>query len=175
MINIEVYSKDWCGYCDAAKALLTTRGLAYTEIDVTNDTEREAEMRTRSGSRAVPQIFVDGVHVVLGDDSGVTGARLREATTGKTRDLTAKGVFIAIGHAPNSALFAGQLALQDGYLLGHARRDGNVTATSVPGVFAAGDVADPVYRRAVTSAASGAMAALDADRYLSEQLLSKAA
>ena len=411
-MNIEAYSKDWCSYCDRAKALLTARGLAYTEIDVTNDTEREAEMRVRSGRRSVPQISIDGDHVggfddltardaqggleritedekhvvettpvrhfpllilgsgpagytaalyaaranlkpalvtgleqggqlmtttdvenwpgaavglqgpqlmaqfeehaqrfeaellhdhiinvdlehrpfvligergrystdaliiatgatakylglpsetafrgrgvsacatcdgffykdepvvvvgggntaveealylaniashvtvihrrdalraekilqerlfareaegrvsfawnhgveeILGDESGVTGVRVRDVTTGATRELDAKGVFIAIGHAPNTELFADQLAITDGYLVINAGRGGNATVTNIPGVFAAGDVADPVYRQAVTSAAAGAMAALDAERYLNEQALPKAA
>ena len=411
-MNIEVYSKDWCAYCDRAKALLTAHGLAYTEVDVTHDTKREAEMRARSGRRSVPQIFIDGDQVggfddltaldaqggleqiggddehivattpvrhfpllilgsgpagytaalyaaranlkpvlvtgierggqlmtttdvenwpgaavglqgpqlmaqleehadrfeaellldhimdvdlaqrpfvligergrysadaliiatgatakylglpsetafqgrgvsacatcdgffykdepvvvvgggntaveealylaniashvtlvhrrdalraekilqerlfareaegrvsfvwnhevdeVLGDESGVTGVQLRTVTTGATREIDAKGVFIAIGHAPNTELFAAQLATTNGYIDVYAGRDGNATATSVPGVFAAGDVADSVYRQAVTSAASGAMAALDADRFLNEQMLPQAA
>ena len=105
---------------------------------------------------------------VLGDDTGVTGVRLRSVTTGKTREIAAPGVFIAIGHAPNTGLFEGQLDMDGGYLVVDAGRGGNATATSVPGVFAAGDVADPVYRQAVTSAATGAMAALDAERFLDE-------
>ncbi len=105
---------------------------------------------------------------VLGDDSGVTGARLRTTDSGETCELVVDGVFIAIGHKPNTALFAGQLAMQDSYLRIRSGLDGNATATSIPGVFAAGDVTDHVYRQAVTSAGMGCMAALDAERYLQE-------
>ena len=103
---------------------------------------------------------------VLGDDSGVTGARIRHARNGGTRDLDVKGVFIAIGHTPNTQLFEGQLDMNGGYIRVHSGIDGNATATSIEGVFAAGDVADHVYRQAVTSAGSGCMAALDAEKYL---------
>ena len=103
---------------------------------------------------------------VLGDTQGVTGVRLTHARTGAARELEVTGVFIAIGHAPNTGLFAGQLEMRNGYLLVRSGTDGNATATSLPGVFAAGDVADPVYRQAITSAGAGCMAALDADRYL---------
>ncbi|GIX21607.1 MAG: thioredoxin reductase [Gammaproteobacteria bacterium] len=103
---------------------------------------------------------------VLGDDSGVTGVRLREVTSGATREIPVHGVFIAIGHKPNTELFEGQLDMVDGYIRVKGGLDGNATATSVPGVFAAGDVADRVYRQAVTSAGSGCMAALDAEKYL---------
>ena len=106
------------------------------------------------------------VQEVLGDATGVTGARVTSLLTGQSQDLPVTGVFIAIGHAPNTALFAGQLQMQDGYLVTRGGGRGDATATSVPGVFAAGDVADPVYRQAITSAGSGCMAALDADRYL---------
>ncbi|MDR2243856.1 MAG: thioredoxin-disulfide reductase [Burkholderiales bacterium] len=105
---------------------------------------------------------------VLGDDSGVTGARLKNVKSGATQDVTAQGVFIAIGHAPNTEFFAGQLAMNDGYLQVKSGSSGNATATSVAGVFAAGDVADSVYRQAVTSAATGCMAALDAKAYLDQ-------
>jgi thioredoxin reductase (NADPH) len=103
---------------------------------------------------------------VLGDAQGVTGVRLAHARTGEAHELPVTGVFIAIGHAPNTELFAGQLAMHEGYLQVRSGSTGNATATSVPGVFAAGDVADPIYRQAITSAGSGCMAALDADRYL---------
>jgi len=102
---------------------------------------------------------------VLGDDAGVTGLRIRNVKDHSTRDLQARGVFIAIGHQPNIAPFADQLATEGGYIVvGHGST--NATATSIEGVFAAGDVADPVYRQAVTAAATGCMAALDAERYL---------
>ncbi len=103
---------------------------------------------------------------VLGDKSGVTGARIKHAQTGQSRSLEVKGVFIAIGHTPNTQIFEGQLEMENGYIITHGGRTGNATATSVPGVFAAGDVQDHVYRQAVTSAGTGCMAALDADKYL---------
>lgn len=103
---------------------------------------------------------------VLGDASGVTGARIKHETDGRTRNLDVSGVFIAIGHSPNTALFEGQIELRGGYIVVKSGTAGNATATSVPGVFAAGDVADHVYRQAVTSAGSGCMAALDAERFL---------
>lgn len=105
------------------------------------------------------------VDEVLGDASGVTGVRLRQYG-GAYRELKVEGLFIAIGHTPNTSLFDGQLALKDGYLVVNGGRDGNATATSIPGVFAAGDVADSVYRQAITSAGAGCMAALDVERYL---------
>ena len=103
---------------------------------------------------------------VLGDASGVIGLRIRPVTGGAPRDLALTGVFIAVGHTPNTELFAGQLDMRGGYIVVRTGLDGDATATSVPGVFAAGDVADHVYRQAVTSAGTGCMAALDADRYL---------
>ena len=103
---------------------------------------------------------------VLGDDAGVTGARLRATAGDATRELTVSGVFIAIGHSPNTQVFDGQLDMQGGYIRTHSGLDGNATATTVPGVFAAGDVADHVYRQAITSAGFGCMAALDAEKYL---------
>lgn len=105
---------------------------------------------------------------VLGDNMGVTGVRLRN-NDGSTRELQVEGVFIAIGHSPNTELFAGQLELKDGYLVVKSGREGNATATSIEGVFAAGDVADDVYRQAITSAGAGCMAALDAEKYLDAQ------
>jgi thioredoxin reductase (NADPH) len=106
------------------------------------------------------------VDEVLGDTSGVTGVRLQSTLDGSTRDLAATGLFIAVGHTPNTQLFEGQLAMNGGYLIVKSGLEGDATATSVAGVFAAGDVADHVYRQAVTSAGTGCMAALDADRYL---------
>ncbi|NGX16685.1 thioredoxin-disulfide reductase [Wenzhouxiangella sp. XN24] len=107
------------------------------------------------------------VDEVLGDDSGLTGVRLRStAQAGETRDLEVTGMFVAIGHTPNTGMFAGQLDMEQGYIKVTGGSHGNATATSVPGVFAAGDVSDPVYRQAITSAGSGCMAALDAERWL---------
>jgi thioredoxin reductase (NADPH) len=106
---------------------------------------------------------------VLGDATGVTGVRIRDNRSGETADLPLTGVFVAIGHSPNTELFAGQLEMANGYIVTKSGLDGQATATSVPGVFAAGDVQDHVYRQAITSAATGCMAALDAQRYLEAQ------
>jgi thioredoxin reductase (NADPH) len=106
------------------------------------------------------------VEEVLGDASGVTGARVKNLKTGATTAFQAKGFFVAIGHTPNTGIFAGQLEMENGYIVTRGGREGQATATSVPGVFAAGDVQDHVYRQAVTSAASGCMAALDAEKFL---------
>jgi thioredoxin reductase (NADPH) len=103
---------------------------------------------------------------VLGDEMGVTGVRLRDTRSDATRDLPLMGVFIAIGHQPNTQIFDGQLEMQNGYLNVRGGLDGFATQTSIPGVFAAGDVADHNYRQAITSAGTGCMAALDAERYL---------
>lgn len=118
----------------------------------------------------------DNIHVqwdavldeVLGDDMGVTGMRTRHVVSGETTDFDLQGVFIAIGHTPNTEIFADQLEMKNGYITIHSGLQGNATATSIPGVFAAGDVADQVYRQAVTSAGFGCMAALDAEKYLDE-------
>ncbi|AMN47210.1 thioredoxin reductase [Steroidobacter denitrificans] len=131
--------------------------------------------REREGRMSV--IWNHVVDEVIGDDSGVTGLRIASvaeepaagesgASSGHRRVLPVTGVFIAVGHAPNTQLFAGQLEMQGGYLIVNSGLNGNATQTSVPGVFAAGDVADHVYRQAITSAGSGCMAALDADKYL---------
>jgi thioredoxin reductase (NADPH) len=103
---------------------------------------------------------------VLGDATGVTGIRIKSTEDGTTRDLELQGVFIAIGHQPNTAIFTGQLDMAGGYIKVRSGTEGNATATSVPGVFAAGDVMDHVYRQAITSAGTGCMAALDAEKYL---------
>ncbi len=105
------------------------------------------------------------VDEVLGDATGVTGVRIKNSE-GATKDIELTGIFIAIGHKPNTDLFEGQLEMEHGYLKVNSGRTGNATATSVPGVFAAGDVADQIYKQAITSAASGCMAALDADKFL---------
>ncbi|WLV67798.1 thioredoxin-disulfide reductase [Pseudomonas aeruginosa] len=105
---------------------------------------------------------------VLGDASGVTGVRLKSTIDGSTSELLLAGVFIAIGHKPNTDLFQGQLEMRDGYLRIHGGSEGNATQTSIEGVFAAGDVADHVYRQAITSAGAGCMAALDAEKYLDD-------
>jgi len=105
---------------------------------------------------------------VLGDKSGVTGVRLKSTLNGSTEDITLKGCFIAIGHQPNTDIFAGQLEMKDGYILTKAGLQGFATMTSIPGIFAAGDVQDHVYRQAITSAGTGCMAALDAQRFLEQ-------
>ena len=105
---------------------------------------------------------------VLGDATGVTGMRLKDAASDATEDLTLKGCFIAIGHEPNTGIFAGQVEMKDGYIITRAGLAGMATMTSVPGVFAAGDVQDHVYRQAITSAGTGCMAALDAQRFLEQ-------
>jgi thioredoxin reductase (NADPH) len=108
------------------------------------------------------------VNEVLGNEQGVTGVRVASTRDGRTRDFEVAGFFVAIGHTPNTELFQGQLDMKDGYIVVKSGLDGDATATSVAGVFAAGDVADHVYRQAVTSAGTGCMAALDADRYLEQ-------
>jgi thioredoxin reductase (NADPH) len=120
--------------------------------------------KSRSGN-----VTIEWDHVldeVLGDDSGVTAVRIKNVKTGATKDVPVYGVFIAIGHHPNTDIFQGQLDMHNGYLKVRGGSEGNATATSIPGVFAAGDVCDHIYRQAITSAGSGCMAALDAEKYL---------
>jgi len=119
--------------------------------------------KTKSGKITIE--WNHAVDEILGDANGVTGLRIKDSA-GTPKDLALQGVFVAIGHSPNTALFEGQLDMQRGYIKTRAGTEGNATATSVPGVFAAGDVQDHVYRQAVTSAGSGCMAALDAERFL---------
>ena len=111
-------------------------------------------------------VWNHSVAEVLGDQTGVTGIRIKSTTDGSTRDIAVTGMFVAIGHTPNTGIFEGQLDMRNGYITIRTGLEGNATATSVPGVFAAGDVADQVYRQAVTSAGFGCMAALDAEKYL---------
>ena len=120
----------------------------------------------RAAEGKVELIWDHTVDEVLGDDSGVTGARIRSMKDESTRELAVQGFFVAIGHQPNTSLFEGQLAMRNGDITVRAGLEGNATATSVPGVFAAGDVADQDYRQAITSAGSGCMAALDAEKFL---------
>jgi thioredoxin reductase (NADPH) len=122
--------------------------------------------RSRTGN--VEILYDHVLDEVLGDEHGVKGVRLKNVKSGAPRAVDAQGVFIAIGHTPNTKIFEGQLEMRGGYIVTRAGQDGFATATSVPGVFAAGDVADPIYRQAVTSAGSGCMAALDAERFLTE-------
>ncbi len=128
--------------------------------------------KTRDGGN-VEILWHHTLDEVLGDETGVTGMRVRSTKDGSTRDIALTGVFIAIGHTPNTGLFEGQLDMDHGYLTVQSGLGGNATQTSIPGVFAAGDVADQVYKQAVTSAGTGCMAALDADRYLEDLASSK--
>ena len=124
------------------------------------------KLQTRA---AEGKVTIEWFHVldeVLGDASGVTGMRIKDLRDGSTKQINLDGVFIAIGHSPNTAIFEGQLEMQDGYLKTRGGSDGFATQTSIPGVFAAGDVQDYIYRQAITSAGSGCMAALDAEKYL---------
>jgi thioredoxin reductase (NADPH) len=123
-------------------------------------------IRTLADQGKVSFLWDHTVDEVLGNGQGVSGVRLRSTKDGTTRELDVTGLFIAIGHTPNTELFQGQVDMKNGYITVRAGLTGDATATSVPGVFAAGDVADHVYRQAVTSAGTGCMAALDADRYL---------
>ncbi|MGQ0834408.1 MAG: thioredoxin-disulfide reductase [Gammaproteobacteria bacterium] len=120
----------------------------------------------RAGEGKIALVWNHTVDEVLGDASGVKGVRIRSTETSGKRELDVTGLFVAIGHTPNTGIFEGQLAMREGYIKVRSGAEGDATATSVPGVFAAGDVADPVYRQAITSAGSGCMAALDADKYL---------
>jgi thioredoxin reductase (NADPH) len=111
-------------------------------------------------------VWNHSIDEIVGDETGVTGVRLRATAGAATRTVAVDGVFIAVGHQPNTQLFDKQLEMRGGYIVVRGGSEGDATATSVPGVFAAGDVADHVYRQAVTSAGTGCMAALDADKYL---------
>ncbi|MBK7461510.1 MAG: thioredoxin-disulfide reductase [Betaproteobacteria bacterium] len=113
-------------------------------------------------------LYNSALDEILGDDSGVTGLRVKNLQTSEMQQVDVFGVFIAIGHKPNTDIFAGQLAMEGGYIITEAGRQGNATQTSIPGVFAAGDVQDHIYRQACTSAGTGCMAALDAERYLDQ-------
>ena len=144
-----------------------------TVVHRRDELRAEAMLQDRLFERAengnVELLWDHVVEEVLGDDGGVTGLRVKHVESGETRDLDLSGVFIAIGHTPNTGIFEGQLDMSGGYLHVRSGTEGYATATSVPGVFAAGDVADHVYRQAITSAGFGCMAALDAERWLDEQ------
>ncbi|MCE8042756.1 thioredoxin-disulfide reductase [Halomonas daqingensis] len=126
------------------------------------------KLREKAASGNVVLEWNHVVEEVLGDASGVTGVRIRSTLDDSVKEIEAPGVFIAIGHSPNTGIFEGQLEMHDGYIKVKSGLEGNATATSIPGVFAAGDVMDHVYRQAVTSAGTGCMAALDAERYLDD-------
>jgi thioredoxin reductase (NADPH) len=153
------------------EAIYLTNIAAHVTLIHRRDTLRaeailQDRIRALAGQGKVSFLWEHEVAEVLGDDGGVTGVRLKSVRDGATHELPVTGLFVAIGHTPNTELFQGQLAMKDGYILVKSGLAGEATATSVPGVFAAGDVADHVYRQAVTSAGTGCMAALDADRYL---------
>ncbi len=124
------------------------------------------KLMKRVGEGKIGLVLDSVVDEVLGDTTGVTGVRVNQLKKNSKADLKVKGLFVAIGHTPNTELFSGQLEMENGYIVTRGGREGLATATSVPGVFAAGDVQDHVYRQAVTSAGSGCMAALDAEKYL---------
>ncbi|RRV34020.1 thioredoxin-disulfide reductase [Pseudomonas sp. o96-267] len=144
----------------ASKVTLVHRRETFRAEKILQD-----KLRSRIAEGKIELQLNAEVDEVLGDASGVTGVRLKQYG-GAYRELSVEGLFVAIGHTPNTSLFEGQLALKDGYLVVNGGREGNATATSIPGVFAAGDVADSVYRQAITSAGAGCMAALDVERYL---------
>ncbi|MBD9424020.1 thioredoxin-disulfide reductase [Pseudomonas sp. PDM15] len=144
----------------ASKVTLVHRRETFRAEKILQD-----KLRARIAEGKIELRLNAAVDEVLGDASGVTSVRLRH-NDGASSELRVDGLFVAIGHTPNTGLFDGQLALKDGYLVVNGGRDGNATATSIPGVFAAGDVADSVYRQAITSAGAGCMAALDVERYL---------
>ena len=134
--------------------------------------ELRSEKILRDRLLAKENINVEWFHTldeVLGDDTGVTGMRIKHTQTNETKELDLDGVFIAIGHQPNTGMFENQLDMKDGYIKIHSGQEGGVTQTSVQGVFAAGDVCDHIYRQAITSAGFGCMAALDAEKFLDEQ------
>jgi thioredoxin reductase (NADPH) len=124
------------------------------------------KLMQRVREKKIALVLDSVVDDVLGDATGVTGVRVRNLKNGAVADIDAKGFFVAIGHTPNTGIFSGQLDMENGYIVTRGGREGLATATSVAGVFAAGDVQDHVYRQAVTSAATGCMAALDAEKYL---------
>ncbi len=125
-------------------------------------------LQAKAAAGKVEFIWNHAIDEVLGDDAGVTGVRVKSVLDGSSQDLKVHGFFVAIGHTPNTSLFDGQLAMNNGYLRIQSGLEGNATQTSVPGVFAAGDVADQHYRQAITSAGFGCMAALDAERFLDQ-------
>jgi thioredoxin reductase (NADPH) len=124
------------------------------------------KLHAKVAAGKIETVWFHTVDDVLGNDAGVTGMRLKSTQDGSTRDVAVQGFFVAIGHSPNTQLFEGQLDMKNGYLKIQTGLEGNATQTSIPGVFAAGDVADQVYRQAITSAGFGCMAALDAEKFL---------
>ncbi len=148
--------------------------LVHRRDELRSDKILQDQLFTRAEEGKIEILWDHVVDEVLGDDSGVTGLRVRSTRDSpKTAELELSGIFIAIGHSPNTGLFEGQLEMNNGYIIVKAGLDGDATATSIAGVFAAGDVADHVYRQAITSAGSGCMAALDAEKYLDAQTSAK--
>jgi thioredoxin reductase (NADPH) len=154
------------------EALYLSNIASHVTVIHRRDTFRaERILADHLAKKTVPNgnITVEWDHVtdeIIGNDTGVTGIRIKNVKTNDTKVVDVSGVFIAIGHKPNTDIFTGQLEMENGYIITRSGLKGGATATSIPGVFAAGDVADPIYRQAVTSAGSGCMAALDADKYL---------
>ena len=150
--------------------------LVHRRDELRADKILQDQLFNRAKEGKIEILWDQVVDEVLGDDSGVTGLRVRSTIdTSKTADLELSGIFIAIGHSPNTGLFDGQLDMKDGYITVKAGLNGDATAASMPGIFAAGDVADHVYRQAITSAGSGCMAALDAEKFLDAEKSSDAA
>jgi thioredoxin reductase (NADPH) len=140
--------------------------LVHRRDSLRSDKMLQDKLLAKAKSGNVTLMWNNTLDEILGDQSGVNGMRLKHALTGELQEIALQGVFIAIGHTPNTGLFEGKLAMKNGYITVNSGLNGNATQTSVEGVFAAGDVADHVYRQAITSSGSGCMAALDAEKYL---------
>jgi thioredoxin reductase (NADPH) len=140
--------------------------LVHRRDSLRSDKMLQDKLLAKAKNGNVTVLWNNTLDEILGDESGVNGMRIKHAQTGQTQDIKLQGVFIAIGHTPNTGLFEGKLAMENGYITVNSGLNGNATQTSVEGVFAAGDVADHIYRQAITSSGSGCMAALDAEKYL---------
>jgi thioredoxin reductase (NADPH) len=140
--------------------------LVHRRDSLRSDKMLQDKLLAKAKNGNVTLLWNNTLDEILGDESGVNGMRIKHAQTGQTQDIKLQGVFIAIGHTPNTGLFEGKLAMENGYITVNSGLNGNATQTSVEGVFAAGDVADHIYRQAITSSGSGCMAALDAEKYL---------
>lgn len=142
--------------------------LVHRRDSLRSDKILQDKLLAKAKNGNVTLLWNNTLDEILGDESGVNGMRIKHAQTGQTQDIKLQGVFIAIGHTPNTGLFEGKLAMENGYITVNSGLNGNATQTSVEGVFAAGDVADHIYRQAITSSGSGCMAALDAEKYLDQ-------
>jgi len=140
--------------------------LVHRRDSLRSDKMLQDKLLAKAKNGNVTLLWNNTLDEILGDESGVNGMRIKHAQTGQTQDIKLQGVFIAIGHTPNTGLFEGKLAMENGYITVNSGLNGNATQTSIEGVFAAGDVADHIYRQAITSSGSGCMAALDAEKYL---------